>query len=376
MLDELFAADSYREVRKPLLEASTLAPHCYTSGVFFQREMARIFRRQWQFVGREEQLDSPGSYFCHDGPGFSAIILREAGGEIRAFFNSCRHRGARLLEGSGNCKRIVCPYHSWTYQTDGRLTGTPGMQEAQAFDPSDYSLLELRVSSWQGFVFVHPNPDPPSLADHLGNMPEIFNGHNCAQMQLVGELEFDIDCNWKLLVENALEAYHTGSVHRDSLGQHQSRPIDSLDDCTGLLVEEERSVATLPGADKPFAHIEGLGTDARSGAFFTMLYPSTQLVFAQDCMWWLAFSPIAVDRTHLHIGACFPRSTVESSGFDERVKPYFDRWRQATAEDNTICEQQQRGQRVTRSPGRYAGSEFALHAFDNWVLDQLLEEGD
>jgi phenylpropionate dioxygenase-like ring-hydroxylating dioxygenase large terminal subunit len=201
----------------------------------------------------------------------------------------------------------------------------------------------------------------------------MFDGHRCDDMRLVGELEFDVASNWKLLAENALEAYHTGSVHRETLGQQDSRRVDATGGWTGLLVEDAHSVATLPGDDKPFAHIEGLSEQARSGAFFTLVYPSTQLVFAQDCAWWLAFVPVAVDRTRLTIGACFPRATIEEPGFEDKVKPYFDRWRSATAEDNAICEQQQLGQAAARPPGRYAGDEFAVHDFNNWVLDQVID---
>ncbi len=90
-------------------------------------------------------------------------------------------------------------------------------------------------------------------------------------------------------------------------------------------------------------------------------------------MWWLDFCPIAVDRTHLSIGACFPRSTIELPEFEQQVRPYFERWRIATAEDNAICEAQQDGQKFARAPGRFANSEFAVHALANWVLDQVLD---
>ncbi len=373
--EQLFAAEGYAEVRRPLLEASTLPPHCYTDDAFFRREIERVFRAHWQFAGREEQLEGPGSYFCHDGPGGGVIIIRDSGGEVRAYANSCRHRGARLLQGSGSCKRIVCPYHSWSYGLDGALLGTPGMQQVRGFDNGDFPLLELAVECWDGFIFVHHQPSPPPLAEHLGSMPARFAGHGCASMRLAGELHFDIAANWKLLAENALEAYHTGSVHRETLGQQQARAIDTAGNWTGLLVEDEQSVATLPGEDNPFPYIGGLDEEALSGAFFTMLYPATQFVFAQDCMWWLSFAPVAVDRTRLTIGACFPQSTMARPDFDAKAKPYFDRWRSATAEDNAICEQQQLGQALTRPPGRFAASEFAVHAFDNWILDQLLDRG-
>ena len=373
MPNSLFAAESYRELRKPLLEASGLPADCYTSTEFYQREVERIFRQHWQFVGREEQLSDIGSYFCYDGPAGPVVILRSSRDKIRAFANSCRHRGARLLNGNGACARIVCPYHAWTYRLDGRLIGTPGMQQAIDFESADFPLLELPISSWGGFIFIHYQASPPALADHLGNMPTRFDDHGASQMRLVGKLDFEINSNWKLLAENSLEAYHTGSVHRETLGQQDSRPVSTLGNWTGLLVEDEHSVATLPGNGNPFPFIDGLGEEARAGACFTLLYPSTQIVFAQDCIWWLAFKPVAVDRTELSIGACFPKSTCELEGFEEKLEAYFERWQRATAEDNAICEQQQQGQAFERPPGRYAASEFAVHAFDNWVIDQVVE---
>jgi phenylpropionate dioxygenase-like ring-hydroxylating dioxygenase large terminal subunit len=372
MQDPLFSEESYSQLRKPLLEASGLPPGCYTSAEFYRREIEYIFRRHWQFVGREEELPRIGSYFCFDGPAGPVIVQRGANDEIRAFANSCRHRGARLLNGSGACKRIVCPYHGWVYRHDGRLIGAPGMQGVANFELADFPLLELPLARWSGFIFIHYQASPPPFAEHVGNMPDLFDGHRGADMRLAGKLEFYIRSNWKLLAENALEAYHTGSVHRDTLGQQDSCAVQARGGWTGLLVEDEHSVATLPGDDKPFPHIEGLGAEAASGAWFTLLYPSTQLVFAQDCLWWLAFRPLAVDRTQLTIGACFPRATLALDGFGEQVRPYFARWREATAEDNAICEQQQLGQANARSPGRYAASEFAVHAFDNWVVDQVL----
>jgi len=369
----MFAVESYRELRKPLLEASGLPPVCYTSAEFYQREVERIFRPHWQFVGREEQLPEIGSYFCYDGPAGPVVILRSSRDKIVAFANSCRHRGARLLNGSGDCTRIVCPYHAWTYQLDGQLTGTPGMQQTLDFESADFPLLELSVSSWSGFIFIHYQASPPALTDHLGNMPDRFDDHGASRMRLVGKLDFDINSNWKLLAENALEAYHTGSVHRETLGAQKSSPIDTRGNWTALRVEDEHSIATLPGEENPLPWIDGLGEEAMAGAFFTLVYPSTQFVFAQDCIWWLAFTPLAVDRTKLSIGACFPKSTCDREGFDEKLKLYFDRWQRATAEDNAICEQQQLGQASERPPGRYAASEFAVHAFDNWIIDQVLD---
>ena len=373
MTNSLFDSARYQAVRKPLLQASTLPPECYTSPEFFRREVGRIFLQNWQFVGREEQVAAPGDYFCFDGLGGSVIVVRGQDMRLKAYANSCRHRGSRLLDGSGECKRIVCPYHGWSYRLDGSLVGTPGMQRVENFDPRDYPLIELPLETWAGFIFIHYADSPPPLSQHLGSMVDRFASHRPAQMRHVGSLEFDIDANWKLLAENALEAYHTGTVHRATLGQQDSSVVDTTGSWTALLVEDEASVATLPGDDKPFPHIDGLDTEARAGACFTLVFPSTQLVFAQDCLWWLAFSPVAVDRTRLTLGACFPQSTICLPGFEDKLKSYFERWRLATAEDNAICEAQQQGQKCAREAGRFAPDEFAVHALANWVLDQVLE---
>ncbi len=373
MSETLFDAATYASLRLPLERASALPPACYTDENFFRREIERLFLRHWQFVGREEQAETAGRYFCHEGPGGPVFVMRGADGRLRAFANSCRHRGARLLDASGSCKKIVCPYHGWSYDLDGLLLRAPGMEGAEAFDRADFPLQQLPLASWGGFVFVDYRGDAAPLAEHLGSMRDKFAAHRCEDMRLVGQLEFEIDSNWKLLAENALEAYHTGTVHRETLGRQQSRAIETAGNWTGLLVEDEASVGTLPGADKPFPHVDGLDGEASGGAYFTLLYPSTQFVFAQDCMWWLAFRPLAVDRTGLTIGACFPQTTIELPGFESRVEPYFDRWRRATAEDNAICERQQLGQALARAPGRFAGSEFAVHAFDNWVIDRVVD---
>ena len=373
MSDQLFNPEDYRAVRKPLRQASTLPPHCYTTDAFYRAEMERVFHRHWQFVGRVEQLPDTGDYLCVDRVGGPLILMRGIDNNIKAFANSCRHRGVKMLSGTGNCKRIVCPYHRWSYRTSGELMAAPDMDAVEHFDKADFPLIEVALECWSGFIFINYQTDPTPLAQQLDNLPELFASHRCEAMRLAGTLQFSIKANWKLLAENALEAYHTGSVHRDTLGQQQSSPVEAQGSWTGLLVEDESSVATMVGDDKPFEHIAGLDTFARKGAYFTLAYPATQLVFAQDCMWWLNFKPIAVDQTELEIGACFPQSTIERDDFKEKVAPYFERWQQATAEDNAICEAQQLGQQVNRPPGRFAPSEFAVHRFSNWILDQVLD---
>jgi len=299
MQNNLFNPEIYSGLRKPLLEASTLPAWCYSSEDFYQREIGQIFPGNWQFAGHISQLADPSQYICHEGIGGSVVVMRTQDHGIKAFANSCRHRGSRLLSDRGSCKSIVCPYHSWVYQTDGKLIRTPGMEEVVGFNKDEFPLLELALETLGGFIFVHYQTPDSSLKDYLGNLAAMLETHRSTEMQFVHSIDFDINSNWKLLAENALEAYHTGTVHRKTLGQQEFCPIDRTANWTGLLVKDEHSVATMPGDSKPFPHIKGLDNEASRGTYFTLLFPSTQLVFAQDCMWWLALKPEAVDRTRL-----------------------------------------------------------------------------
>ncbi|MFT5505969.1 MAG: choline monooxygenase [Gammaproteobacteria bacterium] len=372
-MSALYNPEKFQLVRKPLLEASTLPSDVYTSDEFFDMEKREIFLKQWLFTGHISQVRELGQYYCYDSFGGPLIIMRTGSDTIKAYTNSCRHRGSKLLDGEGVCKRIVCPYHSWTYQLDGALSGAPQMDQVIGFDSSDFSLLEIPLEICNGLIFINYQKNPIHFDKHMGNFSERFKNHSAEKMRLIENIHFSVNCNWKLLTENALEAYHTGTVHRDTLGPQESVALNCRGNWCGLKIVDEDSVATMKDNLKPFDHIQGLTEDDKSGAFFTVVYPSTQFVFAQDCIWWLSFKPITVDRTDLTIGACFPVETIGRVDFKEQLALYRNRWTSATQEDNQICESQFKGQKINRPPGRFSHHEFAVHAFDNWILDQILE---
>src|SRR5258706_15734657 len=118
---DIFDSRHYQRVRRPALEAESLPPWCYTAPEFYDREVDRIFRKTWNFLGRVDEVAKPGDFRVFDLVGESVIVLRDREGEVRAFANTCRHRGTRLLAGTGKCRSIACPYHAWTYDLDGRL---------------------------------------------------------------------------------------------------------------------------------------------------------------------------------------------------------------------------------------------------------------
>lgn len=371
----MFKAEQYDSVRRPLPLAETLPSHCYTSPKFFRREVNNIFSKSWHFVGRVDEVAESGQFMVLDTIVGSALICRDGQANLNAFLNSCRHRGTRLKQREGRCANIVCPYHSWSYTLNGELRAAPGMEGVENFSKEDYGLRQVRLEQWGGFIFVNFCQNAPSLNEWLGNFKTIMSGHQPEQLQCIRRMEFEINANWKFLVENALEAYHTGTVHRATLGAQKSEPIQTEGQWDALFVlgDPDKSISTLPGATQALPFISSLDKKSRKGTWFSVIYPCTQIVFSPDCVWWLDIQPIETDRSKLTVGVCFPETTIKLPDFDRLVEPYYDRWLTATPEDNKIAEEQQRGHHSgLLPPGRYALSEHCVHRLNNWILDRVL----
>src|SRR5258708_7614861 len=312
----------------PLLEASALPAACYTSDRFFAAETEAIHRRNWFFVGLASELARSGAYRAIETVGGPVIVLRDGSGALSAFANVCRHRGSILLEGSGEVRAITCPYHGWTYRLDGTLAAAPAMKQKLGC-----YRFDRMVCTWRQ--------------------------------------EIDCRCNWKLLVENALESYHTGLVHARTVGAQTSVTLATKGQWIALQVLSQTSVAVLTDRP-PLPPIEGLTDQARLGTYFTMVLPATQFACAQDCMWWLTMRPLAPDRTMLSLGGCFPRSTAERPDFAEAARLYYDRWARVAAEDVGILERQQRGlASILYRPGRLSWRDDLVHAVHEWVAARV-----
>ncbi len=370
----LFDSTHYKDVRRPLIEASTLPSWCYTSEAFYQREVEQIFLKQWNFAGRLDEIPDSGDYMSLDFCGESVIVIRGKDDVVRAFANVCRHRSARLLEGRGRCRTIVCPYHSWVYDLDGTLLRMKGMEQTAGFDPAENGLIPLQVESWAGFLFVSFANDVMPLEEHLGDMTEQYASYRFADMLCVRRRSYDLKCNWKLYIENAMEDYHTATVHKDSIGNQDCVPVSTKGQWAAIHLEAADTIAVLTEDNTTLPHIENLSGLAAKGTYFSVIYPGTFFATHQDCMWWLQLLPHAPDRTTVVIGSCFPRSSIAREDFAREVLKYYARWDKALPEDNAISERQQQGLNSRSSrPGRLSYYEPCVHAIANWVLDQTIK---
>ena len=201
---------------------STLPGSYYTDATIFAMEQAEIFESMWFCAVRSADLDKPGAFKTVQVGRESVLITRSRSGEVRAFFNVCRHRGAQLCtDESGEVKRAFqCPYHAWTYDLDGKLVAAPNLTKMPDIDRVEYGLRRIAVQEWLGYVWVCLAETPPSfedtvrkdVRDRLGDV-ELIDHYDVAHLSVGRRIRYDVKANWKLIIENFMECYHCATIH-------------------------------------------------------------------------------------------------------------------------------------------------------------------
>ncbi len=194
----------------------TLEPRFYLDPELFRAEQARLMARSWQFAGHVSQARNVGDYFTFEIAGESLFCVRGRDQRNRAFFNVCQHRAHELVAGPGSAKRLVCPYHNWTYDLDGRLMGGPNLAAVPNFDKSRICLTEVRVEDFHGFLFACLDPDAPPMDEWFPNVrSELLEFvPRIDELEPLEWVRVPERCNWKLSVENYSECYHCSINHK------------------------------------------------------------------------------------------------------------------------------------------------------------------
>ncbi len=193
----------------------------YDEGVFRQ-EIEAIFYPAWHFAGHRSEVAEAGDFIKVDVFDQSVVVVRGADDVVRAFHNVCQHRGTRLIdERRGKIDQgIRCPYHAWTYQLDGKLHHAPRSELIRGFDSGAISLSPVQVEEFSTFLFINLDPNAKPLRDDVGGALDLLAQHfpDQADLELVGELDYEVNANWKIIVDNGIEGYHfklSGPVHKD-----------------------------------------------------------------------------------------------------------------------------------------------------------------
>jgi Rieske 2Fe-2S family protein len=322
----------------------------YRSDAVLDAERAQVFSRSWALVATTAELSSPGDYLATTVAGAPVLVLRDANDQVAAFHNVCRHRGLTLAEGRGHFGRhITCPYHQWSFRSDGTLVNVPQEDpEFAGIDKAAWSLVALPVAEWHGLVFVRLSPDGPTLEESWGALGLRLDDFCTGPLVEVARLEYEVDCNWKFLIENHVDVYHLWYLHSKSLEgyAHKRFRWETLGD-NWWSYEPLKDPSTAP---LPPAALGWLDDAQRSGIGAHLLFPNLMVVTTGRYFATYDATPVAPDRTRLTLRI---RSTAGSD-----PGPLVDDVRSFMAEDLEVC---RRLQQATASPAFSLGPLAIAH---------------
>jgi phosphoglycerate dehydrogenase-like enzyme/phenylpropionate dioxygenase-like ring-hydroxylating dioxygenase large terminal subunit len=340
---------------EPIEQAHTIPASWYLDPEVLALERATIFSRTWQWVGRVDQVATPGSYFTCDVVGEPIVVVRGGDNVLRAFSNVCRHRAGPVARGSGAVDRFRCAYHGWVYGLDGALLGTPYVREVPGFVKEENCLPRIPVTTWGPLVLVNLDPQARPLSESLGDLAERLARYRLADLAFYREVVFEVGCNWKVYAENSRECVHCPSVHPSFRYAYEveNARLETFDRCSTMFVSErgaplagEAELATVvPAARNLFGSRRrirhGLSEVEQTSIGFAYIFPNLIWTLAPDHVSVSRSIPTAPDRMvfvrnfFLEAGEAPDTDSWNESNFKFRI--------QTTQEDVAICEAVQKG---------------------------------
>jgi Rieske 2Fe-2S family protein len=329
----------------------TLAGADYTATASWDEERERIWFGGWVCVGRAEEIAGSGDYLVRDLAGESIFVVRTIAGALRAFYNVCAHRGTRLLDEAPECghlgKAVKCPYHAWSYDFDGRLIGTPNVHEDEAFERGDYPLHAIAIEEYGGFVFVSLNPDVPHLLDALAASTEKitdFERFRLGELRVARRLVYEVDANWKILVENFDECLHCPTIHPELVRLVPLYRLGEVWDGEapdgGNWMRDDVSSFTFTGTSA-LPRFPGLNEEDHHLYFGAHQFPNLMVNLHPDAVMTYRLEPRSPGHTTVTSEFLFRPETIALPGFDP--DPVVELWDLISRQDWAVCERAQRG---------------------------------
>ncbi len=376
-------------------DAKALPQRYFISPDVFAEEQEKIFSRQWVLVGHQSRIAHAGDYFVSKVANESLIVIRDKRGEIRGFYNVCRHRGSRLIENTNGqlSGAIQCPYHAWTYGLDGRLLGAPHMDDVPGFNKGDYPLHAVNVALWEGFIFVNlansgaltsvlsqregrKQDGFVSLEDWFAPLNGKFSHWNMSILQPAKRIEYDVRANWKLMFENYSECYHCPGVHPQL---QKISPYDSAENdltegpflggfmriAKGRSLTMSGNACALGIADK-----EEEGEEAKHRVFYYSIFPNMLLSLHPEYVMVHQLWPQSPERTLIVCDWLFHPDAFSRKDF--RPEDAIEFWDMTNKQDWHVCELSQQGiSSRAYQPGPYSSRESIPAAWDEYYLRRV-----
>lgn len=266
----------------PLDQARTLPGRWYADAAHHDRELEAIFRRGWVGAGCADDVADAGAYLATDVAGLPVLLVRDDDGELRAFLNVCRHRGSPLAAGCGRARALSCPYHGWVYRLDGSLARAGGVGKPAGFDPADFALRQVQVTTFARSIMV--NVDPVAAPFDPGPMAAALSPYALDDLELGERTRYERRFNWKVLLENYCENYHTPFIH----SQLPTAGYEYEIECAGpAVIAWDRPVAPRDAAEQAlhdhrpgepgWARVADVAAESFNNGTYLAVFPNTAI---------------------------------------------------------------------------------------------------
>ena len=363
-------------VAQPFEAARAMPPSVYTSEDFLQREISDIFAKDWFCVGRASALANPGDYVTMELANQPIMVLRDGEGNLRAQSNVCLHRMSTLLEGRGNTRSIVCPYHAWTYNLDGRLRGAPAMTLNEGFCKDQYRLPKVQCAEWLGYVFVSLNADAPPVAEQLAGVEALIADYDLGSYTETFFETHRWDTNWKVLAENFMESYHLPVCHAGTIGG-----LSRLEDMICPPGEQAFNYHTILKDDSlkiAMAHENNtrLQGDMRRTTFLLAIYPSLLITLTPGYFWYLTLHPNGVGQVEIGFGGGMSQDYVNDPDAQAHFKQLKTLLDEVNVEDRGCTEKVYKGLcSAMAAPGHLSHLERPNYDFAQYINGRIQAGG-
>lgn len=308
----------------------------YIEPDFLKAELERLFHRHWLYLGPAGELEKAGDYVTHDIVGQPLVVTRDESGKLSAFHNVCRHHAACVASGKGNAEVLACPYHGWAYRLDGSLRRAPRLGKLENFKAKEFGLNPVHLEVWGGLMFVHFGEPDKTVEETYPGLDAYLRADDLEQLRFVKRVEYTLECNWKVFVDNYLDGgYHVEYLHP---GLAAGLDLDNYQ----TLIHENFSIQQCKSAEQD----ERLG----GGAVYAYLFPNVMFNRYGDILDVNLVLPEGPDRCRVVFDYYF-----SSECSREFIEKSLASSHQVQLEDVGICESVQRGLRsLGYDKGRYA----------------------
>ncbi len=320
--------------RAPLAQASTIPAAWYFDARIAELERLNVFSKKWQLVARTQQVKAPGQFVATTVAGEPLVVVRGNDNVLRAFYNVCRHHAAAVVtEPCGQASILHCPYHGWNYGLDGSLKGMPEFEGVENFERSQNGLVPIRVETWECFVFINLDQHAAPLTDFLGGLVRRITPLGIGELQYFDRRSYDINCNWKVFVDNFLDGgYHVPHLHKG---------LNSVLDYKHYTIENEDRYCLQSSPMVASSEDAAIGSTRKGDrAWYFWQHPNLMINCYDGYMDTNLVIPVDVDHCRVIFDFYFRDISEASREYNEQSVNVSNRVQE---EDLGICEDVQRG---------------------------------